>query len=93
MQVKTSLKYNDSKAGRAQMNMDFQQVLHKVEKASGTKIHSSQKLYGENFIRAYYLSEEELEKVRPFFKCQSETLNFHPLTLNQFAHVFLHRTS
>ena len=31
--------------------------------------------------------------IRPFFKCQSETLNFHPLTLNQIANVFLHRTS
>ena len=28
-----------------------------------------------------------------FFKCQSETLNFHPLDLNQFANGFLHRTS
>ena len=30
--------------------------------------------------------------LRPFFKCQSETLNFHPLTLNQVANGFLHRT-
>ena len=29
---------------------------------------------------------------RPLFKCQSEAFNFHPLTLNQIANGFLHRT-
>ena len=30
--------------------------------------------------------------LKPLFKYQSETLNFHPLTLNQIANGFLHCT-
>ena len=45
------------------MNMDYQQVMHNIEKVSKTRVSQKQKAFSENFIRAYYLSENELEKV------------------------------
>ena len=52
-----------SPEGRALMNMDYQQVMHNIEKVSKTRVSQKQKAFAENFIRAYYLSENELEKV------------------------------
>ena len=52
-----------SPEGRALMNMDYQQVMHQIEKVSKIKISQKQKIFAENYIRSYYLSENELEKV------------------------------
>ena len=49
------------------------------------EILNAQKLLKESSCRYFP------DLLRPFFKCQSETLNFHSLTLNQFANGFLHR--
>ena len=78
-----------SAEGRALMNMDYQQIIFKIENISQIKINSSQKQFTEvgfrhifraghpsleaikgiignhkkEYIRAYYLSEQELHKL------------------------------
>lgn len=46
--------------GRALMNFDYQQLLHKVEKISGIRSPPDVKIFTETYIRAYYFTEDEL---------------------------------
>jgi hypothetical protein len=49
-----------SAEGRAQMNFDYQQCLHRLELVSGVKSPPAIRTYTETFIRAFYLTEDEL---------------------------------
>ncbi|CBY14556.1 unnamed protein product [Oikopleura dioica] len=51
-----------SAEGRAQMNFDYQQCLHRLELISGIKSPPAIRTYTETFIRAFYLTEDELNK-------------------------------
>ena len=46
------------------MSMDYQQIIHRIEIITTTKIAPKQRHFAEDYIRAYYLSEQELERVR-----------------------------
>ena len=46
--------------GRALMNLDYQQLLHKIEAISNCRINQKQRHFTETYIRAYYFTEEEL---------------------------------
>ena len=52
--------------GRALMSMDYQQIIHRVEIITQQKVNPKQRHFAEDYIRAYYLSEQELEKVHTF---------------------------
>ena len=56
-----------SPEGRALMSMDYQQIIHRVEIITHSKVSPKQRHFAEDYIRAYYLSEQELEKVRERF--------------------------
>ena len=58
------------------------------------KLGTERKAYlsSSSYFFVIYIQAGKVKIVRPFLKCQSETLTFHPLTLNQFANVFLHRS-
>jgi len=51
-----------SPEGRALMSMDYQQIIHRVEIITHSKVSPKQRHFAEDYIRAYYLSEQELEK-------------------------------
>ena len=51
--------------GRALMNLDYQQLLHKVEAISHCRITAKQRHFTETYIRAYYFTEDELETWLP----------------------------
>ena len=57
-----------SPEGRALMSMDYQQIIHRVEIITHSKVSPKQRHFAEDYIRAYYLSEQELEKVREKFE-------------------------
>ena len=46
--------------GRALMNLDYQQLLHKIEAISKCRINQKQRHFTETYIRAYYFTEDEL---------------------------------
>ena len=46
--------------GRALMNLDYQQLLHKIEAISNCRINQKQRHFTETYIRAYYFTEDEL---------------------------------
>lgn len=62
--------------GRALMSMDYQQIIHRVELITHSKVTPKQRHFAEDYIRAYYLSEQELEKVE--FRLQTE-INYYLL--------------
>ena len=51
------------------MSMDYQQIIHRIEIITTTKIAPKQRHFAEDYIRAYYLSEQELERVRDRLCC------------------------
>ena len=46
------------------MSMDYQQIIYRLEIITAAKITPKQRHFAEDYIRAYYLSEQELERVR-----------------------------
>ena len=60
-----------SPEGRALMSMDYQQIIHRLEIITAAKITPKQRHFAEDYIRAYYLSEQELERVREKEKIHS----------------------
>ena len=47
--------------GRALMNLDYHQLLHKIETISSCRVSQKQRHFTETYIRAYYFTEDELE--------------------------------